>query len=786
MVAGAVHAEELQLQAFVNGVDQRLIVRVEQLAGALYLSREDLVALGLDPGELPPPTDHGIDLGQIHGLRAEYGSHEQRLDLQVPDSALATQMLSFDDPNQVAPRSDSGLVFDYSLHWQENSLTLAERVTRTTAPRIDDGFGPLPLLRAEQHEQAYEDRNRTLTLSSALRWFAPWGLIQNRGYWTHESDETSYVRDDTYWTYSTPESMRTYVIGDFIGTPLTWTRALRLGGARVGRNFGLRPDLVTFALPTLGGSAVVPTTVDLYVNGMRRFSAEARPGPFVIAEAPPLTGAGNVAIVYQDALGRQVVATQPLYVDTRLLETGFMDYDVEFGYPRHDYGTASFEYGEDPAAIGSLRYGINDAFTLEAHTELAEMLQVIGAGVLWKPGDFGVLSAALAASDADENGWLTSAGYQYISSRWSVDVYDRRTHGNYGDLGTLEDVPVPRRLTRASMNVWITASQALTANYAEQITSTSEVSRVGSLGYRGTFRDGRLGVYLNVFRDFEIEDSDGFYLAFSLGFGTDSSAYSSASRYGEERTATFGAARPVDYDRGGFGWNLQAEGGNDDYRRGSLQVDYRANFADMGIRYEESSTGEEEADNVSVFGAGSLVMMRGGIFAARSIYDGFALVSSRGLPGIPVLRENRELGVTNRRGYLLVPDLPSWRSSKIGIDLTNAPVDVASGISEVRTNPRAASGVIVEFPIERMNGATMVLVDAAFRPLPAGTRVTLAGSGASSLVGYDGQVFFPALGPVNRLSAELDDGTCEAEVHFEFSQVMRIIGPFVCEAGNTP
>jgi hypothetical protein len=39
----------------------------------------------------------------------------------------------------------------------------------------------------------------------------------------------------------------------------------------------------------------------------------------------PLTGAGNVAIVYRDELGQRVTATQPVYVDTRLLESGLGD-----------------------------------------------------------------------------------------------------------------------------------------------------------------------------------------------------------------------------------------------------------------------------------------------------------------------------------------------------------------------------------------------------------------------------------------------------------------------------
>ena len=778
--ATAAGSEALYLQAFVNGIDREVIVHAERVGRELYVSADDLVELGLDREQLPA-SPHGVPLGQIHGLRVRYDAQQQLLDLTVPDSLLATQVLTHAVASKVPPHSDSGLVLDYSLNWQGNSMTLPERTGREPAPVVADGFGGLPAETDEQFTRSYEQRNRTLSLATGLRWFAPWGLVQNRGYLTHESDETQYIRDDSFWAYSSPESMRSYLVGDFIGTPLEWTRSLRLGGVRIARNFGLRPDLVTFALPALGGSAVVPTTVDLYVNGMRQFSGQANPGPFVIADAPPLTGAGDVSIVYRDAHGREVVSVQPLYVDTRLLESGLMDYDFEYGYARRNYGSASFDYADDPGALGSLRYGVSDRFTLEAHTELADALQVFGAGGLLSLGTAGVASAAIAHSDADDQGWLTSVGYQYITQRWSLDLYDRRTHGDYRDLGTLENVPVPKRLTRGVLTLWVTSSQALSASYIEQLTSPGDSSSVLTLGYRGTFFDGRFGAYLNAWRDYD-EHSDGFYLGFTLGFGSASTAYSSVSRMDEDRTGSFGVSRPVDYDRGGFGWHYTGERGNDDYQRDNASLDYRAGFIDMSLGYQKSSSDGNDTDSLSLYAAGSLVAMRGGVFAARSINDGFALVSTEGLPDIPVLRENRLLGRTNGRGYLLVPDLPSWRASKIAIDLTDAPVDVASEVNEQRTNPRGGSGVNVKFPVRHMSGATLVLVDGAMRPLPPGTRVTLAGSGTKTLVGYDGQAFFAELAPDNHVVAELDDGRCEVEVHFEASQAMKILGPFVCEA----
>lgn len=775
-------AETLYLQAFVNGVDQDVIVRVEHRENEFYLEAEDLRVLGLK-NELLPATQKSVALSTLAGIRANYTELEQRLDLAVPIEMLEPQLLNNSSGQETAPRSNTGLVFDYALHLQSDRTPVdsTTAATRSQAPPVIETFTLAPIARSDQYLRAHENKVRSVSLSTGMRLFSPVGHLVNSGYLTYESGDPRYVREDSYWAYSEVDSMRAWLAGDFIGSSLTWTRALRLGGAQLSRNFEVRPDLVTFPLPSLGGTALVPTTVDLYVNGTRQFSGEAHPGPFQVTDPPPLTGAGEVALVYRDQFGRLVTTSRSLYVDTRMLEHGLSDYHIDIGYPRRSYGTSSSDYGDDPEASASLRYGVTDAFTLEGHTELAEELQNAGLGALLKLGRFGVLSGAVARSKGTHVGTLTSVGYQYIAPVWSLDLYDRRTRSDYGDLGTLEGVPVPPRLTRGSASIWFLRNHALSVNYVDQRLTSADVSRVISLSYNGNWLDGRLNTYLSVFRDRENPDDDGVYLTVNISFGGGASGYSSVSRNGDERTTMLGASRPADYDRGGFGWGFAVESGNDDYRRGNAELEYRSRFADLSLMVTRTGTSDQEQWTGSFDALGSLVYMRGGLFATRAIYDGFALVSTRGLPDVTVLRENRALGKTNSRGYLLVPDLPSWRSSRISIDLLQAPVDVSSSVDQAFANPRAFSGVLVEFPIERMRGATLVLIDENEQPLPPGLAVKLLGSDQDFVTGYGGQVFLPELDKHNRLSVETDAGSCEAEVPFDDSQVMQTLGPFVCK-----
>src|SRR5882672_10423160 len=355
---------------------------------------------------------------------------------------------------------------------------------------------------------------------------------------------------------------------------------------------------------------------------------------------------------------------------------------------------------------------------------------------------------------------------QYIAHNWSIDLYDRRIQDDFRDLGTLEGIPVPLRLSRASVNLWLAGRHGFSLNYVDQQDNLRSASQVASFSYNSSWMNGRITTYLNLFHDYENAESDGAYFSVNIGFGRGASAYGGASRYGDERTRMYGASRPADYDRGGFGWNLSAEEGNLDYQRANARLEYRGKRADLSAT--ATYTGGESEQTSAAFDAnGALVWMQGNVLATRAIDDGFALVSTRGLADIPVLRENRLFGHTNRHGYLLVPDLPAYRTSRISIDLLDAPLDVTSGADRLPANPRGYSGALVEFPIARIQGATLVLVDENQQPLPAGTRVTLLDSGAEALVGYDGRVFFDSLQADNRLRAETPDAVCDVEVQFK-------------------
>ena len=190
-------------------------------------------------------------------------------------------------------------------------------------------------------------------------------------------------------------------MGDTLTDPGVWGSALRFGGVRFARNFGIRPDLVTTPLLSATGTAVVPSTVDVFVNNQKVLSQDVQPGAFTINDLPVVTGSGNVNVVVRDALGRDIVLSQAFYSSPIMLAKGLSQYSLAAGAMRENYTLSSFDYGR-LVASANLRRGVTDRVTLAGHAEFLEGDgHAAGIDVATQLGNFGVGAVTLAAGGDD-------------------------------------------------------------------------------------------------------------------------------------------------------------------------------------------------------------------------------------------------------------------------------------------------------------------------------------------------------------------------------------------------
>src|SRR5437879_2624887 len=120
-----------------------------------------------------------------------------------------------------------------------------------------------------------------------------------------------WLRLDSTYAIDYPVELVSVRLGDTITRPGTWGRAVRIGGAQYGTNFGTQPGFIRTPVLQAAGSAVLPSTVDVFMNNALVQRSAVPPGPFSIQNIPVVTGSGEVRMVVRDLLGREQVIRQP-------------------------------------------------------------------------------------------------------------------------------------------------------------------------------------------------------------------------------------------------------------------------------------------------------------------------------------------------------------------------------------------------------------------------------------------------------------------------------------------
>lgn len=712
----------LYLDLLVNQMPKAELVPVQQRAGRLYLGSDVLRAAGIS---LPGEPQGELALDAVPGLHTDYDSANQRLLLQVPPAWLPGQQVG---DRSLYPASDArssfGVLFNYDLYLNDT----------------DEG-------------------GTYLAAWNEVRLFDSWGTFSSTGQWRQsfngaQADQTrqGFLRYDSTWRFTDEQRLLSYEAGDFVTGALPWTSSVRVGGLQLSRDFGARPDLVTYPLPAFAGEAAVPTSLDLFINGYKSSTTELQPGPYTLTNVPFINGAGEAVVVTTDALGRQVSTTLPFYVTSSLLQKGLSDFSVAAGSLRRDYAVRDFSYGPGVAS-GSLRYGLSDSFTLESHIETSESLLLGGLGGNMRVGNFGVLNAALAQSQFEgEKGHQVALGYQYNSQRIGFSYQRLQRYGDYADLSRVDspDMQLSQRSEQATVSLNLNEYGSLGAGYFDVRAGDGSRTRLINLSWSKSLW-GNTSIYLSGNR--EVGDSQWAVqaqLVIPFDFNGTLAMSVERSKEGEDlQRVNYSRAVPVG---GGVGYNLgYATGGNRDaYRQADATWRLQSVQLQAGV-YGSSGEMTRWAD-----ASGSLVWMDAGVFAANRIDDAFVVVSTNGYADVPVRYENQQIGRTDSNGHLLVPYSSGYYRGKYEIDPMDLPPDILAPEVEQRVAVRRGSGYLLEFPIKRVLAASIELVDSNQQVIKLGSRVTHGESGSQAVVGWDGLVYLENLSPHNRLQVALE------------------------------
>ena len=760
--------QTLLLSVIINGRLYDGIEEFVQRGSVLFVTRAQLLELGLVvPAQQVVPADGQIDLSSIDGWSVRLDANAQALVLQVPLHSLKVQQLIARPASSAGnvDHSDVGAVLNYDTQFTQ-----------------DGGHSSSSVL-------------------NELRVFGPFGVMQTSVEQTRSRSFNRTVRLDSTYSVSHASTLQSYNAGDFINAGLNWTRPVRMLGAQMTTNFALRPDLVTYPRPGMTGEVAVPSSVDVYVNGLHQSTTRLQPGPFELNQLPVTSGGGDVSVVVKDASGRQTTQTLPFYASTLLLSEGLDSLALQTGLVRRQYATRSNDYGR-PAASVSYRHGATPTLSLETHGETTYGLAMGGVGADVLLGQMGVLSASVAGSSFDGGtGLQYGLGIARNTPSLSMGVSLLKASGGFADIAAANDDAMPRTTLRANLGFPVADVGTLGLVYARkkvnlytldgygydygddtdlvdatQRTSTSTLSATFSAPL-----PLRTYGFVTAFHDFKGNSGNGLFVGISIPFGDGASLAASSSRSGDSSYQTV-EARKSAVQRGDVGWNLAHQTGTQ--TRDDAGMSYKASWGEVGAEVERSD--RDMAYRATARGA--LSTLDGRVFASNTVYDSFAVVDTDGLPGVTVLQENRPLGKTDADGLLFIEGLRAYESNNLSIDAGDVPMDVSLSNAILEVRPSDRSGVIARFPIHHSRSATLILLDEQHRPVLLGSQAVLSSSGEAGVVGYDGMTFFNNLKAHEQVSVNRP-GQAPCAVSFDYQpqpNAIPQIGPLICRSGATP
>lgn len=777
---------KLQLEVFVNSRPTNLLVPAALSPdGDLAIERGELEEAGVKaPGKGPRSEQIFLERS---GLAYRYDEAKQRIYFNVSEEQRVAKIYdSRGERPAVPPTTQSwGALVNYII-FASSSSSISHLIPRFS----------------------------TVNASLDMRMFSPVGQLTQTGIVGNQSNYDLFryrsaggLRLDTTYTYMDEDRLITYRAGDVITGGFEWTRSVRLGGAQVQRNFTIRPDLVTAPLPSISGSAAVPSTVDVFVNGARVMTQQVGDGPFRVTNLPVATSGANAEVIIRDASGRETRKELALFSGERLLAEGLFDFTMEAGFSRRFYAFRSNNYDNHFVGSGGFRYGFSNSLTLKGHAEGGAGVANGGAGALFSLGSYGTVETALSGSfGVGGSGAQAYASYSYVSgSGISLSLSSQRAFGNYEDLAARTifnsnvalplvgpAIPVaatpffgslfgvyglpPRSVDRLSIGAPVyglggSASIAV-AQIIPRLPDALPLvrdlanSRLVTASYsRELPYDGNL--FISAYANFAGHHDRGLFLGVAFPIGEKIRATVGAQSVPDPftgKTQIGGKAqmqKAMGSEVGNYGWTLSATEGRNRLNGGNLS--YRSSLGTARIDAIQqgnliSTTGQFEG----AIGATGM-----SVAAGPAVGDAFAIVDA-GAPDVRVLHDNRPLGRTNMFGKLLAPNLRAYQRNKIAIDPNTLPLNAAPANTQQIVTPAYRSGVAVDFGVRtNLKSATLILADLSGKPIEAGSRGRLEG-GDAFMVGYDGRAFVRGMtAEDNVVIVDLGSRDCHASFRYD-------------------
>lgn len=694
-----------------------------------------------------------LDVPQvIPGASINYNFASQRLDINLPQAAMHNSAQGYIDPQEWDDGIPAGLL-NYTFTGSSGS----------------------------------DSDNYFVSLQSGVN-YGPWRL-RNDSAWRYSSNDSGHSQQWSNigtWAQRAIVPLKSELVMGDSNTNNAVFDSLGFRGMRLFSSDSMYPDSLQGYAPTVRGIARTPAKLVIRQNGYVIYQSYVAAGPFAITDLNPTMSSGDLDITVEEKDGSQQRYSVPYSTVPLLQREGRIKYDVVVG----EYRSGNSQQSRPSFGQGTLVAGLAGNYTLYSGTQLASRYNAFVVGAGKNLGDWGAVSMDIthARSELADNSIhqgqslrflyaksLNQYGtnFQLLGYRYSTrgfytlsDVAYRTMEGyEYEDDGEGSQIKTP--VVRSYHNLHNSKKGRFQANISQNLGeygsmyisgsqqtywNTSEADTWYQLGYASSWK----GISYSLSWSWnESPGISGSNKIAALNVTVPFSIFS-AQRFNRDSArdrawATFNASRNSNGQesiRTGVGGTL-LEGRNLSYSvsqghssgngySGSASANWQAAYGTLGLGYNV----DRNQHDVNWQLAGGIVGHQDGVTLSQPLGDTNVLIKAPGASGVRI--ENQTGVKTDWRGYAVMPYATVYRYNRIALDTLTMDnhTDVENNVSRVVPT----QGALVRASFDTRIGVRALLtVKRGSSPVPFGAIVRETGSGITSMVGEEGQIYLSGL-----------------------------------------
>lgn len=656
---------------------------------------------------------------------AQFTFSTLRLDLSVPQAALARQAQDYVDP----ARWDDGI------------------------PVLFTGYN---ISGANQQQNEGKDgSSHYINLQNGLN-IGPWRL---RNYSTYSASDEQR-RWDAIESYAERDikSLDARLLAGQGTTQGELFTSLPFTGAEFYSDDAMLPNSQRGFAPVVRGEANSNAEVTIRQNGYLIAQRYVAPGPFVIDDLYPSAWSGDLDVTIKEADGSTHQFTQPFSSVPIMQRQGHLKYHATLGrYRAVDSKDNQPLFGE-----ASCIYGASNWITPYAGTRLSKNYLALLAGMGVTLAELGSVSLDVTharttlyeGERSEGSSWrtqyaktvaatdtsLTVGAYRYSSSGYYD--FDEANHPNDAENQWQYDHK-RSRLQLSLQQTLFSAMSVYFSAYQQDYWNSAAQSRNYMAGANTSINAVNYSISYTA-SELENGDSDN-QLTFNVrvplsrwlphGWAT----YASTQQKDRGVTQQTGLSGTAFTDNR-MSYSLQQSlSANNQNVGSSLYAAYRSKYGNMNAGYYR------QRDNAQLsYGlAGGIFIHEKGVTLSQPPGESFALIDATGAPGVKM--KNIPGVETDWRGYAVIPYLTSYSENRVAVDTKHLPdnVDIARTSQEVVPT----KGALVAVRFDSFKGAR-VLIHLQLKdgtPVPFGAGVVIDGGAEESIVDDGGIVFLSGL-----------------------------------------